>query len=897
MNPPSVEAVQQAVGDRYEVLDLVGVGGMGAVYRARHLQLGHIVAVKVLPPEIATSHMRQERFRREASVAAQLQHPHLVPVYEFDAREGIAFLIMPFIRGVTLARVLEDRRLEPAAALRVVREVSAALEFLHRQGVIHRDVKPANILVEEDSGRTLLTDLGIARSEPSGDSGLTAPGTAVGTPDYMAPEQAAGDPAVDGRADLYALALVGFEALTGTLPALRAQRAALARTLRASHPQLGGLLAAALVAPLADRPADRPPTAAAWIALIDRGQRERRTRLVQAAVALVGLVGVALAAVFALAPKRPASTAVAVMPFAVLGDSPYPPTQLPEYFLSRFSPVQDLGDAVSFGRVMAETGPQPVTTGDAAAAARQLDAAYFLQASIAFVGDSVTVNATLYEVGRRTPRATATVAGPAGAMSAVMDAVWGRILGAGFSPNPYETLPTGKDAIAAYINADVDFRRGAYDAALAGYDRVVAADPGFAVARLRRALVIAQTDPTGERVRAALRGAIQHQSGLSPADSLMLDGYALLLERGDGRAALERFRAATEAAPGQPLPWFVLGEFYMHFGMLFDQPLDEAWAAFSHVRDLVPQFAPAIAHLITLAYVRGDERYTEQLMDEYRRLDSTSVVASVIGVADTLLFGAPPARAYIVNQTLDRRSFELLAFLAFQAAVAGTDADRQGPARRVLEALTRRASTEVERARALRMGVAADLREGWVDSARARLGRAASPAERRERAAWVLLARAANLPALGDAPPAALEPGDGDAASLWLLAVAGDAGQRARGADGLRRLARDSTPLATSLALDLDARRRLAAGDTAGALARWEAATSRYEVLGVPFGLVTSLWPQRAALASVAAAARDTTSAARACATLVAPIGYVDQVVAQETRLLCAPFRGVRTVR
>ncbi|HEV8265909.1 MAG TPA: protein kinase [Gemmatimonadales bacterium] len=910
MNPPPLEVVQRAVGDRYEVLSLAGAGGMGAVYRARHRQLGNIVAVKVLPPEVATSRMRHERFRREASVAAQMQHPHLVPVYEFDLREGLAFLIMPFVRGVTLEQVLADRRLDPAAALRVLREVGAALDFLHRQGVVHRDIKPSNIMVEEDTGRTLLTDFGIARTEPSepstGGGLLTAPGTPLGTPAYMAPEQAAGEASVDGRADLYALALVAFESLTGTLPSLRADRAALARTLRASHPDVGSLLAAALVAPLADLPANRPPTAAAWLALIERGQRERRTRLVQALVAFAGLVAVVLAAVVALWPSRPTSAAVAVMPFAVLGESPYPPTQLPEYFLSRFSPVPEMRDAVSFGRVLAETGPQPVSASDGAAVAQNLGAAYFVQASVAFARDSVTLTATLYEVGKRSPRTTATAAGPAGGMSTVMDAVWAKILGGGFAPNPYETLPTGKDAIAAYINADLDFRRGAYDAARAGYDRVVAADPSFAVARFRRALVVAQTDPTGELVRTALRGAIQHQTGLSPADSLMLEGYALLLERGDGRAALVRFRAATDAAPGQPLPWFVLGEFYIHFGMLFDEPLDEAWTAFSRTRDLVPQFAPAIAHLVGLAYQRGDPRYTEQLMDEYRRLDSTSVVAAVIGVADTLLFGAAPARAHLVNQTLDRRGFEVLGFLAFQAAVAGTDADRQGPGRRVLQALARRAATEPERARALRMGVAADLRYGWVDSARARLRRADSPAAVRERDTWVLLARATGLPPLGDAAAATAAlaartrvDGDSDAVALWLLAVGGveGAGDRSRAADRLRRLAADSAPLPVSLALDVEARRHLAARDTAGALARWDAATRRYEVLGVPFGLVASLWPQRLELARVAAAAHDTSRAARACATLAVPIGFVDQAVLGEAQHLCAPWRGVSSAR
>src|SRR5260370_41538966 len=150
---------------------------------------------------------------------------------------------------------------------------------------------------------------------------------------------------------------------------------------------------------------------------------------------------------------------------------------------------------------------------------------------------------------------------------------------------------------------------------------------------------MAQVDPTGASVHAALPGSVPHQTGPTLADSLMLDGYAQLLERGDGDGALAQSRAATRAAPTQPLVWFVLGEFYAHFGTLYGQRLDSAEDAFNRVRDLVPQFAPAIAHLISFAYLRGDRQETQNLMSEYRRLDSTSVVAQVVRIADTLLYG------------------------------------------------------------------------------------------------------------------------------------------------------------------------------------------------------------------------------------------------------------------
>ena len=136
---------------------------MGAVYRARHRALGHIVAIKVLPPDIAASEMRQARFKREAALAASLSHPNIVPVYEFDTRKGITFLIMPFVPGRTFEEVRAREAVDLSMVRRVLSEVGAALDFAHERGIVHRDVKPSNILIEEGTSRALLADFGIAR--------------------------------------------------------------------------------------------------------------------------------------------------------------------------------------------------------------------------------------------------------------------------------------------------------------------------------------------------------------------------------------------------------------------------------------------------------------------------------------------------------------------------------------------------------------------------------------------------------------------------------------------------------------------------------------------------------------------------------------------------------------
>ena len=325
---------------------------------------------------------------------------------------------------------------------------------------------------------------------------------------------------------------------------------------------------------------------------------------------------------------------------------------------------------------------------------------------------------------------------------------------------------------------------------------------------------------------------------------------------GDGWAAADRFKSATERAPDYALAWLVQGEFVYHFGNLFDQPLAEAENAFGRVLDLDRRFAPAISHLISLTYLlHDDKRVTQRLISEYLNTDSTSVVAEVIGLADTLVFGTLIDRGSLLKH-LDQHSFTALEFLAFQAAQFGTDEQRRGSARRILRALERRASTDRERATALRMGVAADLRLGWTDSARARLSGATGAWAGRERDAWLVLAGGCRRWGLARAAldctglrPSSARP------RAWLLAAAGV--DRVAHTAALRRLAADSTPLPGSLSLDLAARESLAQRDTAKALSLWDRATHRYAALSVPLDLVASLWPIRLAVVRVATASTD----------------------------------------
>src|SRR5689334_18011092 len=192
---------------------------MGVVYRAKDRRLKRVVAIKVLPPELAFRSEIKTRFLREAETAAQLNHPNIVDIYAVDEAGGIVFFVMAYVTGDNVAKLLHEHgALSIDQTRRILRDVADALAYAHERGVIHRDIKPDNILIDAQSGRPMVTDFGIARAVSEGDSRLTATGIAIGTPTYMSPEQAAGERTIDGRSDLYSLGIVGYQMLTGEPP-------------------------------------------------------------------------------------------------------------------------------------------------------------------------------------------------------------------------------------------------------------------------------------------------------------------------------------------------------------------------------------------------------------------------------------------------------------------------------------------------------------------------------------------------------------------------------------------------------------------------------------------------------------------------------------------------------
>jgi serine/threonine protein kinase len=215
----SIRRLQAAVGEAYEIRELVGRGGFAEVYSAWDAKGQRVVAIKTLRQDVPASPAHRERFRREIEAVAPLRHPNIIPVLEIGEGEGMAWFAMPLVEGESLASVLRrEEVLRVSEARRILREAASALGAAHAAGIIHRDIKPDNIMLEGPDRHVLLTDFGVAKALGSLDDSISIIGALVGTPFYMSPEQAIPGRRVDHRSDQYSLAVVGYRMMTGALP-------------------------------------------------------------------------------------------------------------------------------------------------------------------------------------------------------------------------------------------------------------------------------------------------------------------------------------------------------------------------------------------------------------------------------------------------------------------------------------------------------------------------------------------------------------------------------------------------------------------------------------------------------------------------------------------------------
>jgi hypothetical protein len=308
---PLRDRLQAALGNGFELGARLGEGGFGVVYRARDVRLRRDVAVKLLRRELVSAQGFVERFEREAQALAALRHPNIVPVYSIGDQDDLIFLVMPFVSGVTLTDYLREHgRLSVEEAEQILRDVGGALSAAHAVGLVHRDIKPDNIMLEGPKKLPLLMDFGIAKTGQTGGGpsspGLTATGMVMGTPYYMSPEQATADPAVDARSDIYSLGVLAYQLFTGQLPFTGDSIYAVlshhlttpvpeARTVR---PDIPPRISAAVHRAMAKKPAERFQRVEEFLEALGSGPALRRrakpgTRTILAAGNLVLLLALA----------------------------------------------------------------------------------------------------------------------------------------------------------------------------------------------------------------------------------------------------------------------------------------------------------------------------------------------------------------------------------------------------------------------------------------------------------------------------------------------------------------------------------------------------------------------------------------------------------------------------
>lgn len=407
------DRLQTTLGPNYRLERELGGGGMSRVFVAEETVLSRTVVIKLLSPELAEG-LNVERFRREIQVAARLSHPHIVPLLTAGESGGLPYFTMPFIDGESLrGRLTKGGELPIGEAVRVLREVASALAYAHGAGVVHRDIKPENILVS--GGAAMVTDFGVAKAlkdaANSGGAQLTQFGVALGTPAYMAPEQAAADPTTDQRADIYAFGVMAYELLTGSTPfAGRPAQAMLAahavetpEPVSRRRPAVPDALAALVMHCLEKRPADRPQTADEIMRALDtvqtssggwtptaavvakRPQSARRPMLLSAAALVVAIAVSAPFLVRRLGARSPnGPVMLAVLPFENQGPASdeYFADGLTEAITNRLASLHNLGviDRRSAGQYRTTT-KSPKQIG------RELGVQYILEGTVRWAAD------------------------------------------------------------------------------------------------------------------------------------------------------------------------------------------------------------------------------------------------------------------------------------------------------------------------------------------------------------------------------------------------------------------------------------------------------------------------------------------------------------------------------
>ena len=654
---------------------------MSRVFLAEETALGRKVVIKVLPPDL-TADLSADRFRREIQLAASLQHPHIVPLLSAGEAGSLLYYTMPLVAGESLrARLAREGELPVTEAVRILREVADALSYAHRHGVVHRDIKPDNVLLSEH--HALVTDFGVAKAldQAVRHPALTSTGLALGTPIYMAPEQAAADPHTDQRADIYALGVLGYEMLAGRPPftgpspqaIIAAQLTQAPAPLTQSRDRVPSGLAAVIMRCLEKRPADRWQSAAELVNGLEAAAAPSETvappiEVRQAArrrpagrpvflLALGAVLAIVVAGWLAFRQRRDSHpvdpSLVAVAPFDVTdprlalwreglvdvlsrsldGAGPLrsvPPTTV----IRRWSGRADRPSAVALGR---RTGAGLVVFGNLLGAGP----------------DSARLAITALDVAAARPLADLELRDASSRVDRLADSATVRLLrelGRTRRIEAFRTASLGSTslpALKAFLQGEQWFRRAAWDSALASYEQAIALDSTFPLAVRRAGQVLgwqrSAFDSVSEEL-AARAGALNH--GLAPRDSLLVAADSLFaaayatIPRVDWsviRRVHATARELTARYPDDFESWYTLGEARYHLGSPAGSSPRQALEAFDRAIASDSSFAPAYIHAIDLALWLDGPEAGGPYIKAYLKLEPTDVSASGIRLVDRIL--------------------------------------------------------------------------------------------------------------------------------------------------------------------------------------------------------------------------------------------------------------------
>jgi TolB-like protein len=642
---------------------------MSRLFLAEEASLHRQVVIKLLPPEL-TSAVSAARFQQEIEVAAHLQHPNILPVLTAGAKDDLLFYVMPFVSGESLRhRLTREGKLPVADAVRILIEVADALAHAHAEGVIHRDIKPENILLQ--GGHAALTDFGVARALAGSRSGgrLTETGVAVGTPAYMSPEQAAGERHVDARADVYALAVVGYEMLAGSPPfagptaqsLMAAHLTGTPKPLTAVRSEVPAHVANTIAQALAKDPNARVRTAAEFRDALGTSASDRGGPGLPAKTARLGVVAaVAVVAIAALGivvsrPHRtlviPSASTIAVVPFT--------PSTLDtaltrlgrDLVVTLTANLDGVGDirTVDALTVLAQTQGSALlgSLQDAAALARRLGASSVAHGSLVRVGDQVRLDIGLFTTDSAMPIARASVTAAPDSLTALTDsATWALLRDVWRTrtpPTPSLAAVTTRSvpALRAFLEGERNIVGNRWPAAAQAFSRAIQADSTFWLAYRR---LHYSRSWIGQPVDSAVIKAYRnHRSELPERERLLIeahmtDSYSL---------SLARLQETTRRWPDYWPAWFEYADALVHWAPFLGHTHDDAQAALERTLALNPNLTFAWQHLFWVT-IEHDTAAAARAREAFTRLGGGGRAA----VAD---FGVDEDQLYRLELQLRRR--------------------------------------------------------------------------------------------------------------------------------------------------------------------------------------------------------------------------------------------------